>query len=279
MFRLHRRRMAGVAAMAGAVTLTALLAGCGPTVWVESVERFEVSASDLDRIEAKTHNGQIMVDAVQLEGQPIVVEARIRAGGRTEARARECLDALEVVSKTTAGTHYLGRRLNRTPAGDWGTRVSFRVAVPPRLAVSATSHNGMLQVTGVKGDCHLQSHNGRIIARTESTKMTAETHNGRLEVAAPASQVRLLTHNGRIQANLDVAGAVAGTITSHNGGIDLVLADQAAARLTCRTHNGIVRCQRSLTELTSRRSFVSGRLGEADTDLHVETHNGSITVR
>ena len=261
------------------VAVGPLVCGCTPLVWVDAEELIELSASDVDTLSAITHNGRIVVTAAEDDGSPIVVRASKRAGAGSQRQAQACMDALQLTTDKSGGTQNLGWKLTRIKPADWSVTVSFDVTVPPRLAVAAHTHNGSVEVTGIRGQCDLETHNGRITARTESPRLAAESHNGRLEIDTPAPQIELLTHNGAIHASLTAAGDLTGTVTTHNGGIDLQLGEKAATNLACSTHNGSINCSRTMSEVTTKRSRLTGRLGDSDASLMVETHNGSISIK
>ena len=253
-------------------------AGGKPKVWVEAQERIELSADGVDRLEVVTHNGGIAVIAEEGSDQIIVV-AKKRAGAPDEGQAQECMDALAITTEKSGRTQKLGRKLDRPKPSEWSFQVSFDVTVPPRLAVSAETHNGGIKVTGIHGDCRLETHNGGITTRTESREMDIETHNGGVTVTAPAGEVSIVTHNGGIAATLDAPGDLNGKIITHNGGVEVQFGERTATNLTCSTHNGRIRCSRDLMDITRKRNRLAGRLGESEARLGIETHNGSITIR
>jgi len=271
--RIRRLLLVGSAAI-----LPPAWAGCGPSVWVDARERFDLSADGVDTLAVRTHNGAITVSAGEAGTDRIVVEAAKRAGGRDETQARACLDALRITTEKTGSTQNVGWSLAEARRSDWGVQVAFEITVPPRLAVRARSHNGRVTATGVGGDCDLGTHNGAVVARTDSPKLLVETHNGPVTVESPASQVRLCTHNGVIRARLVAAGELAGLISSHNGAVGLHLGPRTVTHLDCSTRNGSLRCSRELAGMTVGKGGLSGRLGEGQARLTVSTHNGSVRI-
>ncbi|MCP4249695.1 MAG: DUF4097 domain-containing protein [bacterium] len=267
--------------MATALAAAALPAavGCAPRVWVESQQRIELSAADIDTLAAVTHNGRVTVVATDnADSDLIVVEAAKRAGARTEEEAQACMDALTITTDVADRTQKLGWKLDRPKPPSWQVQVAFEVTVPPRLAVDAKSHNGRIEVRGVKGDCRVETHNGAISVQSTGRIVEAETHNGKINVRAAASQVALLTHNGSIDARLQADGDLGGSVTTHNGQIHLRLGDRTATRLACSTYNGRIHCRRELDDATINRRHLRGRVGDADAELTAQTHNGSITI-
>jgi len=253
-------------------------AGCKSKVWVESQERIELSAGEVDELEVGTHNGDIAVTAEEGSDQIIVV-AKKRAGAPDEGQAQECMDALQITTEKSGRTQKLGRKLDRPKPSGWSVELSFEVTVPPRLAVVAKAHNGGIKVTGVHGDCKLETHNGGITAQTGSRRMNVKTHNGGAKITTAANEVTMVSHNGGIEAKLDAPGDINGTITNHNGGVAVEFGEQTATNLKCSVHNGRIQCSRDLMDITRKRTHLAGRLGQSEAHLEIKTHNGSITIR
>lgn len=265
-----------------AVGVTIACAGCtqcGPVVWIESKETLRLPAEGLDTLSAVTHNGGITVTGAEDPSGEIVVQVNKRAGGLTLADAQACMDALRITTDKQGATQKLDWRYEGLERSSWSADVAFDVTLPTRLAVAALSHNGRIKATGVAGDCTLETHNGHIDLEAMSKRISAKTHNGRVQVKAAPADVQLTSHNGSITARLDSAGDLAGAILTHNGSISLALADQTATNLSCRTYNGSLTCKRTLSDVTVDRSSLTGRLGQTEAKLDVETHNGSIEVR
>ena len=89
----------------------------------------------------------------------------------------------------------------------------------------------------------------------------------------------LSTHNGEVSADLSGCGAVTGRITTHNGGVHLVVGKDTAATLDCQTHVGGTVCDVPLADRRQSAGQLTGRLRSGGGVLGVVTHNGSIRIR
>jgi DUF4097 and DUF4098 domain-containing protein YvlB len=123
------------------------------------------------------------------------------------------------------------------------------------------------------------THNGSVQAKARGGKLWAETHNGRIEATYAGGDIKLLTHNGRIVASLDGCEKVQGSITTHNGGVDVGLGETTAAELEARTQNGAINCDVPLNAARASHGTFSGTIGQGGGKLDVTTHNGSIRIK
>jgi DUF4097 and DUF4098 domain-containing protein YvlB len=94
--------------------------------------------------------------------------------------------------------------------------------------------------------------------------------------------VELETHNGSVDVvyadNAPTPGKV--DIVTHNGGIDFTSGPNLSARADIATHNGSIRTALPITVVgeVSKREL-RGTIGSGEGHLHLETHNGSITIK
>ena len=256
--------------------------GCydSPRVWVETTEEFPIETVGLTELQVRTHNG-----AITYRGQPAadatgVVLVTKKAGGVSQADAEEAMEAIQVYSESEAnGVHRLGWKWSPLRRKGWSATVSFDIQAPGGIRFDAESHNGWMEVTGVTADVRLVTHNGRIKVDSSGGKLRAETHNGRIEATYEGENVTVLTRNGRILADLRRCGALAGSVTTHNGGIDLVLGESVSAELACETHNGSITADVPIQTKVIKRGSFRGVIGEGGGKLRVKTHNGSIRIK
>ncbi len=281
------------------VVFGALIIGCNQMrakVWVEQTDELSFDANGLNKIAVTSHNGPITFtgDSDRSDVQVVVVT---KCGGRNEESAAAALDAIEIISESNDGTHTLGYRWSVEKRFDWQSKVSFEVSMPARLMAQARTHNGAVTATGVDGACDLATHNGAVTVANLGSACDIETHNGRVSVDAPQATVSAETHNGAIDAkcggqNVFLAShngpikldattltALNGTVTSHNGAINVTIPKSANAKLSCRTRNGSIHCDAPWTPTKKTRRSVSGVLGDGAGQFKAETHNGSIRIK
>lgn len=266
----------GWAAIAGLAPL-----GCtfgGARFWVTDEQTLTLSAASAEALNVTTDNGHITATGVEA-ADDIVVQVTRRAGGLTPADAQRCLQAIEIVQDATGQTCTLGWRWAGPRPPNWQACVAFDITLPARLRLEAESHNGALRLAGLNAAAELRTHNGRVVVEGHGGPLDAETHNGRIEAEGVTPTLRLVTHNGSIEAALRGGAAPDGEITTHNGSVTLVLDKAAGGRITCKTDNGAIAVDSSLTLEGSPRSAVTVVLGDGPGRLEVRTHNGGIRLR
>jgi hypothetical protein len=217
-------------------------------------------AAGLVALQCTSHNGDI-----EVLGNPAATEVRLHAElsarGHSEAEADDNLRQMRVAHEFVdgklriAGEHPEGMFWNFSPS------FAFRLEVPAQVAVTLTSHNGGLKVRGTRGEQRL------------------ETHNGGVDAEVDARQMRVETHNGRIALDVRTQGPVDGTILSHNGGVDVRLAEGASTTLTASTHNGDITPPERMQDARMTERSLRARIGDGTGALSVTTHNGDVRIR
>jgi DUF4097 and DUF4098 domain-containing protein YvlB len=276
-----------------------ILAGCvttGPLVWVEQVDESTIPAGALDQLELRTHNGEIKVTG-DAEREDILVTVHRKVGGRDEASALACRDAIEIRSEASGERgHSISWVWKMRKQRDWVTRVSYTVEMPARLALRAGTYNGAVNVETVDGSCDLSTHNGAVTARSVKGACQVKTHNGFVEieaadepvfvrshngpikVATAAPSIDLWSHNGSIAVDAEASRQFGGQITSHNGLVRVTVGSEASTQITCKSHNGRIKCEAPLRDVETARRYAKGTLGKGGPALRITTFNGPIKV-
>lgn len=275
-----------------------------PRVWVEEGEVIEVSAEHVQTLLAKTQNGQVRVRPREDDAETIEVTVTKRVGGPDEALAYEALDAIEI--DTPLDEEERVQELTWHWRDDreypYSVEVSFDVRAPARLAVTARTQNGAIDVGGVTGSCDLESSNGKVAVENLSampanppeikavtsngavqasviaSELFARSHNGEIVVKTSAERLKIENHNGAIEAELSHAGPIDGSISTHNGSIKLVLGVDVDAEIKGRSSHGEIQLK-GLDEPRRKGGAFEGRVGSGGGEIKLETHNGSIRVR
>lgn len=163
---------------------------------------------------------------------------------------------------------------------DWQAKVDFVVTVPARLAAHLESRNGDLAITGLRGAVDIETHNGDIVIRAACGRIRAESHNGTIECCADGQPIDLSTHNGDLKF-ATAAASVSGSITSHNGDIELDLPSGANGTIEGRGRFD----RHEYTSSGNCSVVIDGRdfkivLGDPHAArLHVTTRNGRVELR
>jgi len=194
----------------------------------------------------------------------VFVRARLEAWGESEAEARNIASQIRV---DTAG----GRIDATGPDFDgflasnqyrsWA--VSFEIFTPWNTDLTLGSHNGGITISDIRGQIDFQSHNGGVRLTRVAGDVKGETHNGEINVELNGN-----TWDGR-QLEL----------TTHNGGVTLLLPASYSASLETESNRGRLDSDFPVA--------VRGRLDDKNLNFNIgsggpliklSTHNGGIRL-
>jgi len=231
---------------------------------VTATKEYDYKLNDGGRVSLSNVNGDIHIEGVS--GNQVHIVAKKRAD------SQEYLDALEI---DIQASDELIRIETHHPKsnGSWfhreseqgGGSVSYELKVPfnsqldtietvngmveisaVRGAVSVETVNGKMSLTGLQGDANLDSVNGAVEAQFDllegGQRVKADTVNGRVMLRIPANS------SAEVQAE------------TLNGGID-------ADDFGLKPDKGFV------------GHDLNGTIGDGQARLHVDTVNGSVTLR
>jgi DUF4097 and DUF4098 domain-containing protein YvlB len=231
-------------------------------------------------------NGSITVDTWDRDEVRLHVEKKVKAGSRSDAeevmerfavKIRAESDRLEVEAESPReGSGFFGWLLNR----NLQYSASYRLTVPRRAHLEATTVNGTVDVSGIEGRLVVSTVNGgvRIDGVTGDTEVS--TVNGRVKVADARGSVSASTVNGgvdvelrRVDRNADMS------FSTVNGGVSLALPADVATRLDARTSNGGISTDFPVeVERRHGRKSLRAELNGGGGDLEVRTTNGGISI-
>jgi hypothetical protein len=223
-------------------------------------QEFRIPLASLSLLDCKSHNGEITVTGADNVSE-IVVHALLSVRGWTPEDARANLDLLSVVREIDGQTVKLSGRADDRLDWNMSPSFAFTITAPAQLGMQLTSHNGAIAVHGLRAAA------------------TADSHNVGITVQTVAAHLALTTHKGEITADVQGQGRLDGIVTTHNGAVDIRLADGVSTSIVARTHNGSLQAMRTLTDLRVSDSSLSGRLGDGGGQLQVSSHNGDVTIR
>lgn len=207
-----------------------------------------VLTADSVLLDVNSFNGPIKVSTWDKSEYDIVV--LIRAKGNTVTEAEENLErfGLDLDESVVGGKVKLVLRHNVASTLTSRYSVQVEAHLPARATV----------------DLDLDSSNGGIhLADVAGGTINLRTSNGMLEFDdLTASKIDAVTSNGRVEGELEAPDA---SVSTSNGGIDLVLPCTVTGRYVLRTSNGHVHLR------------VSGSTS-VGYDLDLLTSNGSIDI-
>ena len=139
--------------------------------------------------------------------------------------------------------------------------------------------NGLIHVSRIKGEVHVDTTNGTIEARSLDARIKGSTTNGNITVEDVAGGIQLETTNGRIIArNLDGWGEGI-RLESTNGSIEVELG-RASGDLKAENTNGSMEIRlpgAQVVEITKHSAHV--KIPGRSQPIRLETTNGSIRVK
>ena len=220
----------------------------------------------------------------------VYVSASIQHPDLVDYSAVQEGDTIIVRTKPNGRRSFLGWRfLNR------GAHI--RISSPRKANVDVQSSNGRAILRGIEGIGTLRTSNGRIETDTVTGTFDMRTSNSRIEAARVEGDFTLESSNGSItvrdgQGTFDAEtsnGSVrfAGEILPHkesrlvtsNGSITARLGGEPSLRVSARTSNGSLTCNREVEILGERKKRqLEGVIGGGEGELTLKTSNGSITI-
>jgi len=228
---------------------------------------------------AQTHNGSITITGAD------VTDCNLTATIIGRAVTEE--DAQKIAEQTTIKLEPLTNKLTAkidkpTFRFNQSVSVSLDVTVPNNTDLELTTHNGAIIITNITGRLNATTHNGKVTAEQISGTIELHTHNGSVICREISGDTQLKTHNGSVKLyySEDAPSVCNISLITYNGGIDLTTPPNFSGEVEASTHNGSINTELPITVKgkVSRRKL-TGTIGTGRGKLHLETHNGSITIR
>jgi DUF4097 and DUF4098 domain-containing protein YvlB len=228
---------------------------------------------------AKTHNGSITVTGVDVAECKVTATIVARAGSEEQAKklAEQTRIRLEPDGKK------LKARIDKPRTGmNQSVSVSLDVTVPGQTDAALTTHNGKVRISDLAGRIDATTHNGRVRTSQVIGTTKLRTHNGSITCEEISGDIQLRSYNGNVWAKYSQSAPPVCdvSIVTHNGRVEFTGPPHYSARVEVSVHNGTISTELPITlsGKVSRRKL-HGTIGTGEGRLHVETHNGSITMK
>jgi len=207
------------------------------------------------RVNAHPNGG---VTVIGWDKNEIELRAEIRARARSEDRAAEIGQAVEIVVSgldiSADGPRSRGR--------EWWS-VNFELRVPRNSDLWIRAQNGGIEVAQVKGEIDLETLNGGLSLQDLGGNVRAETTNGGVDVELNGSR-------------WDGVGLDVRTI---NGGVDLAVPERYSADLETGTVNGGIDIDFPVQVRGRLTRRINTKLGDGGPPIRVVTTNGGVSIR
>ena len=160
--------------------------------------------------------------------------------------------------------------------------VSFVITVPKEVSsLVAESTSGSIEVSGMgpQVDQNLRTISGRI--ETDNARnLSAGTTSGSIRFRFSGSELQAKTVSGSISGEiLGIASGGSCDLTSVSGSVTLRAFDDLGARVSMKSTSGAVSCEFPLQTTVSRKSELSGTVGDGASSISIRTTSGSIRLK
>jgi len=239
-----------------------------------------VQAWDRDAVRIRaTHFSTDTIDA-KAEGQAITVRARSRAGRPHAIDFRIDVPAWMAVS--LIGT-YLDVEVQGTKAGVTAETVRGDVVVRGGAGeLRLKSVEGEVVLEGAKGRAELSAVNDIVRVTGFEGDLLVDTVNGSVKIqGVNARSAAVSTVSGDIAWDAPLAPSGRYELATHDGDIDVTLAETASAAVGVRAFEGHVRSTFpvKLPDGNAARKRFTFTLGGGGPQLELETFTGTISIR
>jgi len=264
----------------------------------ELVRTNSASYKDIKRVELQNDNGPVRVQAVS--GNDVRVDVVVR-GRPLTAKAAQGLDqSLEVPVDIGQADGVLAVRTakGRKPA-DVEVEVAYTLDVPMGANLILDVGNGNVTVSGQVGGMLITGQNADVEVLSPRGPVSVKTMNGRVRLTGVPEGADVTTTNGNVYAHMSggpltaqtsngaIVARVAGeavsacNLTTLNGGITVVLGNDASAKVEAGTEHGKVRCDWPLAGIDEGKTglqHIAGAIGTGRIPLRLGSVNGNIWV-
>lgn len=248
-----------LAGFAGCDLMTAGMNSQATTEWHKTYQL----APD-GRIEIGNTNGKIEVEPSN--GTTVDVVAVKKAHGADDAAAKAALDRITIAEDVSPSHIKIETKLPSNSGGfhflSGGMSVEYHVKVPAGAEVHATTTNGGIDITGVRG------------------AVVAETTNGEIDGHDIGGEIRAETTNGGVDVEVTRVAEGGISLSCTNGGVGLKLPRDAKATISAHVTNGGIDSNGLSIEASGEntRRDLEGRLNGGGPKVQLETTNGGVSI-
>lgn len=255
------------------------IGSCSLNAKYERTVHLSAPMSSGSNLAAQTHNGGVIINGADV--------SKCDVTAKIEARAIDDEDAQKVAEETKVTLEPDGKGLIIKIARPSNMRnrsvsVSLDIATPKQTSLDLVTHNGGVKITDIEGRITATTHNGGITTENTTGTTRLSSHNGPVTCREISGDAQLNSHNGSVKAyySEDAPSVCDISMTTHNGGIELVTPPDFSAKVDASTNNGSIDTNIAITVMGKfSRSRLTGTIGTGEGKLHLETNNGSIKIR
>jgi len=214
--------------------------GCAPFFdgaeeYIETIQESH-EAETISTVAVRTINGNI--DVMTWEKSEIAIEVTKKVKGRTEAKAQENAQKVEIeISEEDGVLNIITHQPRRIKAS-----VSYLLSMPAALHLQLKTTNGNVTVLGNHGDKELSTTNGKVKLDSSRGSIHANTTNGSIDAIMLSSgdDNSFSTTNGHIKVELLGGEPMPLSAKTTNGSVHVSIPENFGMRLNAKTTNGRV---------------------------------------
>ncbi len=234
----------------------------------------ELSVGNIRYFTLTNSNGD--VEILPSSDNRITIHATKKIIGPVSDLCDNYLNELQIhVVNSASGIDIKSSQFNRS---DYDGSIEYSITVPDEVQLKVTSVSGNIVCRDRKADIQFQTTNGDIELANCFGKLTTTTMNGNITIDGATSDATIRTTNGELNLYLALDDNGRIKAKTENGSIHLQLPDNVSSMVSARTDYGTVSSGYfgSSLSINPRQTYASGRLGNGDGTILVETRSGSI---
>lgn len=250
----------------------AILIVAAQNLWAARIHetvRKDVSAAGIEKVSISSTNGTIVIIAWDKDSISVSAQKRVDGSG---AKASALLQKIKIFADRQGNTLKIYAKVPKGQRhGFWNWlfglgiknySVDWNIRVPASMPIATSSTNGDIELDDLKAPVEISTTNGGINALRIGGPSNIQSTNGGIHVF-----YKTMPKKGRI------------SITTTNGGIEMIVPRNASCAVSAYTTNGEINCDLPDMHKTSS----SGRsletvVGDGAVKLDLETTNGDISI-
>lgn len=231
----------------------------GDSVSFHEVRETTLSAANLLTVDGRRNGG---IRVIGENRNDVLVRACVQTWAATEEEARNLAKGIRIET----GSVVRAENMSEESKGS----VSYEIHVPRMTNLKLTAHNGGISISSVEGT------------------MEFETKNGGLNLSDVAGDIKGRTSNGGVSVKLSGASWRGNglDVETTNGGVNLTMPENYAARIETGTVNGGFRSDISSLSVEkdetenrgNRKKRINAELNGGGAPIRVITTNGGVQI-
>ena len=262
--------------------------GCGGSggsgndglVWVEESFLFDVVVDTQEQLLINAVTGSIEITGSST-ADSVIIEGERRVGSTTREDAEMHLDMLQV-SVEDLDSEIMVETIQPEKARGRNYEVDYRITVPDNLEINVNQVAGpvLIDTIGAAVSVNTVSGDVDLIEISGSAQASVFTGQVNTQIIVPLNgTIELSTLTGDIDAKISIPHGGIIDISALEGDINLDIPQDTSAAFSAGVTDGVIQLIDLVLHNQKRTSHsLTGRLGDGDGEIWLETDAGDITV-